>query len=273
MAAAPTLVFMDNTINDNSPNNSFNRSWNILNWNIKGIKSEDKCNAVKEKIDESACAIYCIQETKRDHFDHTFIKKLAPKRFNKFAFSPSVGNSRGILMGWNSSLFNGDIIESNKFSITVKFSSLHNGHHWFLTTVYGPCQGPDRNDFVLWLNNLQIDDTVNWMIMGDFNFYRSLSDRNKSGGNMNDIMIFNEIISNLGLLEIPLKGRKYTWSNMQDDPLLEQIDWVFTSANWISVYPDTLLLPLARSTSDHIPCKIQIGTNIPKAQVFRFENY
>jgi len=90
---------------------------------------------------------------------------------------------------------------------------------------------------------------------------------------MNDIMIFNEIISNLGLLEIPLKGRKYTWSNMQDDPLLEQIDWVFTSANWISVYPDTLLLPLARSTSDHIPCKIQIGTNIPKAQVFRFENY
>ena len=111
------------------------------------------------------------------------------------------------------------------------------------------------------------------MIMGDFNFYGSLSDRNKSGGNMNDIMIFNEIISNLGLLEIPLKGRKYTWSNMQDDPLLEQIDWVFTSANWISVYPDTLLLPLTRPTSDHIPCKIQIGTNIPKAQVFRFENY
>jgi len=111
------------------------------------------------------------------------------------------------------------------------------------------------------------------MIMGDFNFYRSLSDKNKSRGIMNDIMIFNEIISNLGLLEIPLKGRKYTWSNMQDNPLLEKIDWVFTSANWISVYPDTLLLPLARPTADHIPCKIQIGTNIPKAQVFRFENY
>ena len=90
---------------------------------------------------------------------------------------------------------------------------------------------------------------------------------------MNGIMIFNEIISNLGLLEIPLKGRKYTWSNMQDDPLLEQIDWVFTSVNWISDYPDTLLLPMARPTSDHIPCKIQIGTNIPKAQTFRFENY
>jgi len=48
------------------------------------------------------------------------------------------------------------------------------------------------------------------MLAGDFNFYRSISDRNKDGGNMNDIMIFNEIISNLGLLEIPLKGRNFT---------------------------------------------------------------
>ena len=62
------------------------------------------------------------------------------------------------------------------------------------------------------------------MIVGDFNFFRSLYDRNRSGGNMNVVMIFNEVISNLGLLEIPLKGRKFTWSNMQDEHLLEQID-------------------------------------------------
>ena len=28
---------------------------------------------------------------------------------------------------------------------------------------------------------------------------------------------------------------------------------------------------MAKPTSDHIPCKIHIGTSIPKAQVFRFE--
>jgi hypothetical protein len=43
------------------------------------------------------------------------------------------------------------------------------------------------------------------MFAGDFNFYRSVTDRNKDGGNMHDIMIFNEIISNLGLLEIPVR--------------------------------------------------------------------
>jgi len=60
---------------------------------------------------------------------------------------------------------------------------------------------------------------------------------------------------------------------MQQDPLLEQLDWCFTSVNWILDYPNTLLLPLARPISDHIPCVASIGTSIPKARVFRFENH
>jgi hypothetical protein len=65
--------------------------------------------------------------------------------------------------------------------------------------VYGPCQGRDRQDFMEWLNNLQIEEEDIWMIMGDFNFYRSLENRNRQGGNLQDIMAFNSIISNLGL--------------------------------------------------------------------------
>jgi hypothetical protein len=105
---------MDNIINANSRDTS--RSWNILNWNIRGLNSEDKCNAIKEKIEESACSIFCIQETKREHFDHSYIKKLAPKRFNKFAYSPSEGASGGILIGWNSSVFTGDVGQINLLS-------------------------------------------------------------------------------------------------------------------------------------------------------------
>jgi len=96
-------------------------------------------------------------------------------------------------------------------------------------------QGPDRDDFVHWLHNLHIDEEYNRMIVGDFNFFRSLYDRNRSGGNMNVVMIFNKVISNLGLLEIPQKGRKFTWSNMQDEHLLEQIDWVFTSVKCTTI--------------------------------------
>jgi hypothetical protein len=33
------------------------------------------------------------------------------------------------------------------------------------------------------------------------------------------------------------------------------------------------MLPLAKVISDHTPCVIKIGTSIPKAQLFRFENF
>ena len=147
-------------IRPNSNNSGSSRNWNILNWNIKGINSEDKCNAIREKIDESDCAIFCIQETKREQFDHSFIRKLAPKRFNKFAFSPSEGASGGILMGWNSAIFTGEVIQINKFTVTVKFTSSHNRQTWTLSSVYGPCQGPERDNFVHWLNNLDINVLV-----------------------------------------------------------------------------------------------------------------
>jgi hypothetical protein len=78
----------------------------------------------------------------------------------------------------------------------------------------------DIHDFVDWLNVVQINDDEKWMFVGDFNFYRSLENRNKDEGNMQDIMIFDSIISNLDLQEIPLKGRKFTWSNIQQEPLL-----------------------------------------------------
>ena len=85
-----------------------------------------------------------------------------------------------------------------------------------------------------------------WILMGDFNFIRSPSDRNKPGGDINQMLLFNEAISNLGLVELPLKGRQYSWSNMQENPLLEKLDWFFTSAAWMTSFPDTTALPLAR---------------------------
>lgn len=157
--------------------------------------------------------------------------------------------------------------------MVVEFASRQNNEHWTLVSVYGPCHGEARDIFVSWLYNLHIPLGQHWLLVGDFNFIRSIENRNLPAGDLNDIFIFNEIIGHLGLLELPLKGRSFTWSNMQNSPLLEQLDWFFTSVDWISHYPMTEVLPLARTTSDHVPCVVTIKTSIPKSNLFRFENY
>jgi hypothetical protein len=167
----------------------------------------------------------------------------------------------------------GLVVDKRSFGITVNFSSVHDNQSWKLTTVYGPCDGLERTEFVNWFRDHDISDSENWIFLGDFNFYRSLSNRNRPGGNLADTLIFNEAIGHLGLVELPLKGHAFTWSNMQSNPLLEQLDWFFTSINWTLDFPNTEVLPLAKITSDHIPCKVAISTKIPKASMFRFENF
>ena len=63
---------------------------------------------------------------------------------------------------------------------------------------------------------------VDWIIMGDFNFIRTPEDRNRPGGDVNEMLMFNEAISEMALIELPLKGRQFSWSNMQENPLLEK---------------------------------------------------
>ena len=82
--------------------------------------------------------------------------------------------------------------------------------------------------------------------------------------------MFNDAISALGLVELPLKGKRFTWLNKQRS-LLERLDWFFTSSSWTLTYPNTFVTPLTMETSDHTPSAISISTSIPKQHIFRFE--
>ena len=87
------------------------------------------------------------------------------------------------------------------------------------------------------------------------------------------MIAFNDFIRPQQLIELPIKGRAYTWSNMQTDPFLEQLDWFLTSINWTATYPNTLVMPLGKPVSNHIPCVVEIETSIPRSKIFRFECY
>lgn len=216
---------------------------------------------------------FVCKKRKKSEFDPSFIKQFAPRRFDAFAYIPSDGASGGLLVIWVSNLFLGQVLLEESFGLALSFTSLLSAETFTLVNIYGPCDGIDRANFVAWLFSLNIGDDDLWLLVGDFNFYRFIENRNRAGANMTDIATFNEIISYIGLIELPIKGRSFTWSNMQDDPLLVQLDWFFTSAAWTLKFPNTLVNPLARLTSDHVPCVVSIGTSIPKAKVFRFENH
>ena len=235
----------------------------ILCWNIRGLNASNKQLALYNAIESCACAIVCLQETKMGYFDASIIKKCCPPRFDDYVYVPSNGASGGLIIIWNSSLFSGMAMHCESFALSVHFSSTQSAQSWTLINIYGPCVGERRYQFINWLFNLDIPDEEDWLIVGDFNFIRSPDNRNKPGGNVNDMLLFNDFIRQQHLTELPLKGRKFTWSNMQENPLLEQLDWFFTSLHWTLSYPATLIETQGKPISDHAPCVISIQTSIP----------
>ena len=73
-------------------------------------------------------------------------------------------------MVWNSSIFSGQLIQIESFGIVISFTSVHNAEKWTLVSVYGPCEGECRDDFVHWLYHLHIPLDEHLLILGDFNF-------------------------------------------------------------------------------------------------------
>lgn len=90
--------------------------------------------------------------------------------------------------------------------------------------MYGPGTSEGKIEFTSWIKSLDIPTEENWIIMGDFNLYIYPKNRNREGADINDMFLFNSTISYMGCSDIPLQGQRFTWSNMQQIPLLEKLD-------------------------------------------------
>jgi hypothetical protein len=72
---------------------------------------------------------------------------FAPKGFITL-FSPSMGASGGIIVLWNSRVFTRNLLEITNSAIRINFSSNHKSDVCTLLTIYGPCGGPKRYEFI-----------------------------------------------------------------------------------------------------------------------------
>lgn len=97
--------------------------------------------------------------------------------------------------------------------MSVDLKSKHNNAEWVPTNVYGPCTHDAKIEFTDWLKIIQMTDDVDWLILVDFNLMRKPEDRNKPGGDVMEMFMFNDAINDLRLAELPLHDRKFTWSN------------------------------------------------------------
>jgi len=112
-------------------------------------------------------------------------------------------------------------------------------------------------------------------VAGDFNLiYR---DEDKNNTNLNRALMgrFRRWINDMAVAEIPLHGRKFTWSSSSTsaDPTLVRLDRVFCSPDWDDMFPGCLMHSAASIDSDHCPLILGLSDNQPGKRRFHFESF
>jgi len=112
-----------------------------------------------------------------------------------------------------------------------------------------------------------------WLVLGDFNLIRNSEDKNT--GIINRAMMgrFGHLINDLKLKDLPLAGRKYTWSNQQDSPTLIKLDRVLCSMDWEQLFSNCLLQSCATDGSYHCPLLLGLHDIQPGKARFNLNHF
>jgi hypothetical protein len=108
-----------------------------------------------------------------------------------------------------------------------------------------------------------------WCFGGDFNVVRFPSERSGAGGFSAAMEDFSEFIYGQSLVDIPLHGGQFTWSNNR---VWSKIDRFLLSPEWEEHYPDVSQRRLPRLLSDHSLLLLDCGTQREGKRHFKFEN-
>ncbi|CAN6285105.1 unnamed protein product [Urochloa humidicola] len=200
------------------------RSFSCISWNVSGLGDHDKCGKVLTELIAARPSLVAIQETKLSALPASKTGSFLPSRLKACAYIPADGAAGGILSAWDESIFCLLSVERRRFSLTCLLSFLADGSTFAFTNIYAPAYHADKEAFLLELSTSPPDDSMPWLLFGDFNLTRSPSDKNNSNFHSSESALFNATLHDLGLLEIPLLDRAYTWSNKRDVPTLVRLD-------------------------------------------------
>ena len=163
-----------------------------------------------------------------------------------------------------------DAVEN--YSVSCKFQSVLNQSEWVFSGVYGPQM--DRERLLMWYELVGISSwwDVPWCIGGDLKVVRFPSEKLRGLTFTQAMVGFSDFISSCGLVDPPLKGGQFTWSNSKEKEAMSRIDRFLYTAAWEDQFPSITQRRLPRLLSDHFPLLLECGQLQLGKQPFHFEN-
>lgn len=188
---------------------------NIITWNCCGAIDPHFVSSVLDLVRDYLPTMLIITETRVGGDRVKVITDKLP--FDGVIYVNTIGYAGGIWLLWNSNAVEVTQLASIEQEVhaLVKVSSTNLS--WIISAIYASPRLAERR--LLWHNLTSINSLHNlpWIMLGDFN--EVLISTEKLGGrpvNAYRAKLFQECLSDCGMMDMGFVEPNFTWSNLRD---------------------------------------------------------
>ncbi|XP_026452343.1 uncharacterized protein LOC113352782 [Papaver somniferum] len=240
-------------------------------WNVHGLGDKDKRIVIKSVLLKWNPDVVLLQETKLQDFSVQLRREVWCHPDVDYCYIPSRGTKGGISILWRKDKI--DLIDKLEeiHSLSCMFRSKTSHLEFYISNIYAPNDRKDRRTLWRELREVMGIWSIPGFLGGDWNVTKSIEDRNRDRGVSRVMRDFISFITNHDLVDLPLSGAKYTWSNFRENPYCSKIDRFLLNSLWEAMFPYTIQSAKPRPVSDHTPLLLSTTMVNTGARPFKFE--
>ncbi|XP_058096321.1 uncharacterized protein LOC131241982 [Magnolia sinica] len=182
------------------------------------------------------------------------------------------GSSGGIILAWKTSKWELQSSSVGSFSISAILKDKCSSLCCLVSSVYGPNSDNIRKDFWNELTSIRHSFPGPCCFVGDFNVIRFAEEHSRKRRVSSAMEEFSDWIQSHELVDLPLFGARFTWSNGRQTPIQSRLDRFLLSTDWLEAFPAASQLALPRITSDHCPILLSLEDESWGPKPFRFNS-
>ncbi|GMJ11562.1 hypothetical protein HRI_004825400 [Hibiscus trionum] len=228
---------------------------------------------VRSLIKEKKPKIIFLQETKLNNFPPSIVRRLGVGNGMSSIFAPALGSAGGLFVAWDSDfILNSTHVIANRY-IALFGNLAHLNRPICFLNIYGPSSDSEKHGFFNELQAFIAGYDVLWCLGGDFNVFLNKEEKCGRSWNYNNMDMFRNFIQVTALVDLPLKGGRFTWSSNRDPPTLVRLDRFLISSALLSVAPNLSQSLLPKYLSDHNGILLAVECLYWGPKTFKLFNY
>ncbi|XP_077226279.1 uncharacterized protein LOC143859460 [Tasmannia lanceolata] len=209
--------------------------------------SERKRLAVKDLRKHKKPDVLVIIESKTKGVTEQLINDIWERTNRQWVAKEVVGTPGGIIIIWRVDIMSMMEVETEWYTGEGPKTSMAGTEEYSLSD-WGP-----------------------WIIGGDFNTIQCPEEKTPIGRINTSMRKLSDFILDYELLDLPLEGDKYKWTNSQDRLVLGRLDRILLSKEWEELFPRISQRALSRPISDHNPIMLELSEYTSGPRPFRFD--